>query len=394
MSSPKRRLWEFHGPLICRILGLVLDEKEQGKILKKLNHGGQSVAPAQAHGILVHACSQPNQVSRYMDKMLEERFELYRKQVDGLGQRDIGRLIDRKDGIRDVPLPALIWFALRHQHEDIDEIEARVFSAIHAMEHRALRLYDTLSMMLPDDEPENVLDKLKETLRLNDELQKRYNRSQQKNEQLRTEIEEIRKDRSRLSQALAELRQANERLRQDFEKLGGEPALEQMESLRKENGLLAQEIKSLTEELMKKQPDTAAKKTTGRLPGSEVNSEDERVSINSMEQDINLCPALNGKRVAFVGGLESFVSHYQQVVEHLGGTFSFHSGNYTGGNREIEKLVDKADVVFCPVDFNSHHACRCVKKACKLTGKPCYFLRSSSLSMFRRELVGFARKLN
>ncbi|MCL0036686.1 DUF2325 domain-containing protein, partial [Dehalococcoidia bacterium] len=64
------------------------------------------------------------------------------------------------------------------------------------------------------------------------------------------------------------------------------------------------------------------------------------------------------------------------------------------GNREIEKLVDKADVVFCPVDFNSHHACRCVKKACKLTGKPCYFLRSSSLSMFRRELVGFARKLN
>ncbi|MCL0049469.1 DUF2325 domain-containing protein [Dehalococcoidia bacterium] len=46
------------------------------------------------------------------------------------------------------------------------------------------------------------------------------------------------------------------------------------------------------------------------------------------------------------------------------------------------------------MDFNSHHACRCVKKACKLTGKPCYFLRSSSLSMFRRELVGFARKLN
>jgi Skp family chaperone for outer membrane proteins len=395
MSSPKRRLWEFQGPLICRVLGLAFDEEEQGKILKKLNPGAQSVAPAHPHGVLVQTCAQPNPVSKYMDGVLEERFEPYRKQLDGLDQRDISRLIDRKDGYRDVPLPALIWFALRHQHQDIDEIEARVFSAIHAMEHRALRLYDSLSRVLPDSEPENVLDKLKESLRLNDELQKRYNRSQHKNEELRAELEKIGKDRLRLTEALGEQRQLNERLSQDIEKLGGQLALDHMESIRKENDLLAQEVKSLTEELMKKQPGTAAKNLTGRSSDSEANAEDECITIDSTEQERDIkSPTLNGKKVAFVGGLESFVPHYQQVVEHLNGTFYFHSGNCTGGKGELEKLVEKADVVFCPVDFNSHHACRHVKKACKLTGKPCCFLRSSSLSTFRRELAGFAGRVN
>jgi hypothetical protein len=396
MSSPKRRLWEFPGPLICRVLGLAFDEKEQAKILKKLNHGGQSLAASQGHGVLVQTCSQANPVSKYMDSVLEEQFEPYRKELAGLDQRDIARLIDRKDGYRDIPLPALIWFALRHQHEDIDEIEAKAFSAIHAIEHRALRLYDTLFRMLPDGEPENVSDKLKQSLRLHDELQRRYNRSQHKNEQLRAEIEEVRKDRSRLTKALGELRELNERLRQGIEKLGGQLALDHMESIRKENELLAQEVKNLTEELMKKQSGMAANKSTGRSPGSEVNAEDKPATIDEVEQekDINLSPALNGKRVAFVGGLESFVPHYRQVVEQLGGTFYFHSGHYTGGNEELEKLVGKADVVFCPVDMNSHHACRYVKKACKLTGKPCCFLRSSSLSTFRRELAGFAQRAN
>lgn len=394
MTPPKRRLWEFHGPLICRILGLALDEKEQGKILKKLNHGGRSVTPGRAHGILVHACSQDNSVSRYMDKMMEERFELYRTQLDGLDQRDIGRLIDGKNGFRDIPLPALIWFALRYQDENMDDIETKVFGTIHAMEHRALRLYDTVSRMLPDDQPENVFDKLKETLRFNDELEKRYKRSQQKNEDLRAELEEVRTDRSRVTQALAEHRDMNEKLRESLEKLEGELSVKQMESLRRENDLLSQEIKSLTDELIRSQPVTTAKKTNGCSSASEVACEDKCAPDNNMslEQEIKLLPDLHGKRVAFVGGLESFVPHYQQAVEQLGGTFSFHSGNYTGGNRELEKLVDKVDVVFCPVDYNSHHACRCVKKACKLTGKPCCFLRSSSLSTFRRELAGFARK--
>ncbi|MBT9160169.1 MAG: hypothetical protein DDT26_01442 [Dehalococcoidia bacterium] len=262
------------------------------------------------------------------------------------------------------------------------------------MEHRALRLYDDLSRMLPGDKPENVVGELKGAHQLNNELQKRYTRSEQKREQLRAEIGTVEREKQCLTTTVVEQRQLNERLREDLAKLGGESALEQIESLKKEKDLLTQEIKILIEELMNGQ--LVANKRVDLSPSSKAITEDESLTADGKgnERDINLSPALNGKGVAFVGGLQSLLPHYQQVVECLGGIFYAHSGKYTQGAGEIEKLVGKADVVFCPVDINSHHACRHCKRICKLTGKPCYFLRSASLSMFRRELIEFARGLN
>ncbi|MFW0859867.1 MAG: DUF2325 domain-containing protein [Dehalococcoidia bacterium] len=395
----KRRLWEFHSPLICKILGLAFDEMEEGKIVRKLKlkHNEQFPPASEIHGVLVNASTRPNPVSKYLDKMLEERFELYRKRIDGLDQRDITRLIEERGELRDVPLPALVWFALRHQHQEIDRIEARVFSTIHAMEHRALRLYDDLSMTSPDGKPENAVGELKEAHRLNNELQKRYTRSEQKREQLKAEMEAIKQDKSSLALALAEQRQLNGRLGNDLEKLGGESALAQIESLKEEIELLTGEIVTLNEELLKRdQIHSVVNESNEGLAGSKASIEDKPLTIGRIEgeQDITQSPALNGKSVAFVGGLEGLLPHYRQTVEHLGGIFLAHSGKYAQGKQEIEKLVDKADVVFCPVDINSHHACRHCKRICKLTGKPCYFLRSASLSMFRRELIEFARGLN
>ena len=396
MSAPKRRLWEFNGPLICRILGLAFDEREMGKIIKKfgLEQGQRFSAASEMHGALIHACASRNRASKYVDKILEERFELYSRKMEGLDQKDVGRLIEEKDGFRDVPLVALIWFAVRYQHEKIDEIEARVFSEVHVKEHRALRLYDTLSRMPPDGSAENVVEELKHTLKSNGELQRKYKRAEQKREQLKAEIRAIEEDRASLALALAEQRQVNEKLSKDLERLGDKSALAQIESLKKEIELLAGEIEALNEELLQaKQLYKVANKPS---PHSKTDIEDEPIAIAHTEgkQDIAQSPALNGKRVAFVGGLKTLVPHYRQTVEHLGGIFLAHSGKYTQGKQEIENLVDKADVVFCPVDMNSHHACRHCKKICKLTGKPCCFLRSSSLSMFRKELVNFAKNLN
>ncbi|MBT9162051.1 MAG: hypothetical protein DDT27_00595 [Dehalococcoidia bacterium] len=395
----KRRLWEFHPPLICRILGLAFDEREEGKIFNKLGleHNKRLSVASARHGTLVHACVEPNRVSRYLDKTLESMFEPYRRMVQGLGQEDISRLIEERGELKDVPLPALIWLAIRHQHQEIDRIEARVFSTIHVMEHRALRLYDDLSRMLPDGKPENAVGELKATLRLCEELQKRHQRSEQRREQLKAEMEAIKQDKSSLALALAEQRQLSGRLGNDLEKLGGESALAQIESLKEEIELLTGEIVTLNEELLKReQIHSVVNESNEGLAGSKASIEDKPLAIGRIEgeQDITQSPALNGKSVAFVGGLEGLLPHYRQTVEHLGGIFLAHSGKYAQGKQEIEKLVDKADVVFCPVDINSHHACRHCKRICKLTGKPCYFLRSASLSMFRRELIEFARGLN
>ena len=87
-----------------------------------------------------------------------------------------------------------------------------------------------------------------------------------------------------------------------------------------------------------------------------------------------------------LGGVESLMPYYQEVIESFGGTFNYHCGRCLQGRKEIENLVDKTDLVFCPVDINSHKACKYVKKACRVQNKTCCFLRSSGLSMLVREI--------
>ena len=101
---------------------------------------------------------------------------------------------------------------------------------------------------------------------------------------------------------------------------------------------------------------------------------------------------LNGAKVAYIGGVESLMPYYRDAIESVGGTFCYHCGRCIQGRKEIETIVDGIDMVFCPVDINSHNACKYVKKACKMRDKPCHFLRSSSLSMLIRELGNRAGK--
>ena len=255
MSLAKRRLWEFDGPIICRLLGLSFDEEQLNKVIKKLKsrNGQGSLTLPEKHGVLVQTCDKPNEVSKYVEKVLERQFEPYEKTVEGIDQKDICRFIEGEEGVnglKSVPLPALIWFAVRNQHEDIKEIEPRVFNALHMQEHQSLRLYDALSRELPDGNVENVLQELKSALSSKEDLQKRHHRSERKREQLKLEVEAIKKDTSQGALALAEQKELNEKLKNDLGKLGGQLALAQIESLKSEVELLHQEIQALTQELL------------------------------------------------------------------------------------------------------------------------------------------------
>jgi hypothetical protein len=52
-------------------------------------------------------------------------------------------------------------------------------------------------------------------------------------------------------------------------------------------------------------------------------------------------------------------------------------------------MVGWADVVLCPVDVNSHNACRGVKRACKKMSKPYHMLPSSGVSSVARTLTEY-----
>lgn len=396
----ERKIWEFKSQTVCTILGLAFDEKELVNVFKKLKLDQSRNAPYEMHGDLVQLCSTRNKASGQLDKMLKARFGRYESDFKRIPQNEIYKYIENGTGAvtggmngsrggtgnrnkngRSIPLSALVWFAVRSQHEDIDEIEARVFATTHIFEHRASRFYDTLRRSTADGRPEDILKNLGNALESSEKLQTKCDRLERKREQLKADIESIREDKSRINAALEVQKQLNRQLTSDFEKLGGVGTLDRTCDMKKEINLLTSEVMCLTGQLLQKDrvdcaiPDGGSPAVTGSTSDPEVDAWDNVVDVD-----------LNGMRVTYVGGVESLMPHYKDAVESVGGTFCYHCGRCIQGKKEIEGIVEKTDIIFCPVDINSHNACRYVKKACKMRDKPCYFLRSASLSMFIKGL--------
>ena len=121
---PERKIWEL-GYIVSRIIGLIFDEKELTRIFKKLelNNDCRSLSAARKHGLLVHLCSTENKASRHMDRILKKRFEPFRSRLKGIDQKEICRLIESGERLDGVPLSVLIWFAVREDNEEIEDID-------------------------------------------------------------------------------------------------------------------------------------------------------------------------------------------------------------------------------------------------------------------------------
>ncbi len=96
---------------------------------------------------------------------------------------------------------------------------------------------------------------------------------------------------------------------------------------------------------------------------------------------------LRGKRVLYVGGRCSLVSHYKVLAEKFGCELMHHDGGREQSAHRLWELLGAADAVVCPVDCVSHEACSMVKQACKGCLKPLILARSSGLSSLARSLT-------
>ena len=96
------------------------------------------------------------------------------------------------------------------------------------------------------------------------------------------------------------------------------------------------------------------------------------------------CPC--GKRVLIVGGIERMETKYRQVIEKEGGILDYHSGNMQGGVKKLERCLQRADIVLCPVTCNSHGACSMVKRLGKKHKKPVHMMPSFSVNAIARAI--------
>jgi hypothetical protein len=98
---------------------------------------------------------------------------------------------------------------------------------------------------------------------------------------------------------------------------------------------------------------------------------------------------LSQMRILIVGGLPKMEFLYRRLIEESGGMFEYHDGHVRGGIKDLEHQVIRADVVLCPVDYNSHAAALAAKRFGKKHGKPVRMLSNSSLSAISQALLEY-----
>lgn len=389
--SSERKIWEFNQFIICRLIALVFRQSGLRKIYRKLGipYKGKPEEYIEMHHALVQTCAKPNSISKYVDMLLRRRFKPYKRRLEGLDQTEICGLIESSDRSVEVPLPALVWFAIRERCEGIDEIELKVLASLHVKELLALSFYH--SPALPaNGSPEDIEREIRKASENSNRLQEERQRAKRKIDALSAKIHSMKQERSKLNTDIAKERQQNEKLRKELETLGGKSAIGRVSELEAEVSFLTREIEGLTQELMEQNwLSTETEAINNDYPQERI--EDEGSDIEYVKVDSE--PLLKGRTVVLVGGKQSLEPHYRMLVEGSGGVFYRHDGKSSPRSKdEIEDMVSKADVALCPIDINSHNAVRCVRSACKSKNKPCRFLRSSSLSMIRRALTDFAEE--
>ena len=143
----------------------MMDDMERTRVMKELtrllqNSSGEVEsegelderveADFEMHQSLAQICRTQSQPAKRVEKMLEKQFAPYKNEVERLDAQKISAIIEgsTESTLTNVPIPALIWFAVRNGGQD-KELETRIFAAIHMKEHLALRFYDELALKLP-----------------------------------------------------------------------------------------------------------------------------------------------------------------------------------------------------------------------------------------------------
>lgn len=372
--------WDVDAVLKCPVVGMCLTLEEQRRTVKKAGLLSKKYGPFEIHEILVSCTNSDNPLARRADALLRKKYDrraaLLRRLEPALFMRHW------KEAFAAGDFATALWAAA--SRADLPEECRRViFGAIHMSMHSAFDACQGLrrQLELSRREREKAEDKVK-TLK-------------QSLACLRKEQRALREERDGARRILTTVEAEKAHLRDEVAALR---AGERLVALEAENHRLRTVLSGQAEHLLRSQEQRAA--TEHRLAGLTEELEGQQQINARLKEEIRLalrslaeantcdstCPAFAGcrKRVLIVGGMTRMESLYRQLVEGSGGSLEYHDGYLSGGVKQLEKSLQRADIVLCPVNCNSHGACAVVKSLGKKHNKPVYMMSNFSLSAVSR----------
>ena len=381
LKSVRKHIWDVSSGYYCSVCGTCLNLNEQRMILKKIQMECKDLTDHEIHAIMVQSLHYENKLSRRLESHLNAKF---RHEISQCEDYDESRFSEIwRERLKAGDICGLFWTAITQKGLSQKVVE-EIYSDVHMLSH----IHGNKTQK---ERAENT-----RLLRINTELTAKFQQEKKKRKELMSELASSEKTRRALEVKVRNLEKAAPPDLQDLENVniaGGivqenrelnaklrqlekdlDTSLELMRGLEKE--------KARVEYMLESQKEINLQ--LSREIGSFIRGQQcDQAECCGEECYCDLCE----KRVLIVGGITKLRSFYRNVVENLGGRFEYHDGYPQSGEKELECMIKKSDIVLCPVDCNSHGAAFSVKKICNRINKPYQMLTSSSLSSISSALT-------
>ncbi|HEX7073410.1 MAG TPA: DUF2325 domain-containing protein [Hyphomicrobiaceae bacterium] len=354
------RLWDLHRGIHGALLALSFTDDEFRRLLRRARVG----IPAEAryydiHRHLCDACTTRNALSELIEKALDQKFAT---KIVALRGTRTGEALEAKwqeAWSKGRGLAALFWPFLSHPCAT-DEIRAGFYADVHALFYRAL------------SERERLLEKVENLEHRCRALEKRHR-------------EELSALEQRLERALRP-KVIDATSSSDSDAIA---TLQIRFASATQRAARAEARVRTLEERLRHRRNQARKVKWSVAPepnGAGTLSKDYEAASGSDDGDAETDLQIPGVRLAYVGGRPGSRERIREFCEKRGATLIDHDGGLEESPVRLDQLLERADVVFYPVDCISHEAAQHLKSHCKRAEKPFIPLRNSSISEFRRAL--------
>ena len=380
-SHRRRKAWEVDQVFRCPLVGMCLSVAEQRSLCRKVGAGVQGKSDFAVHEMIVATMNAENPLSRKLECLLSKKYES--ANIVYLSMPEEEFLGNWRGSLARGEYAGMLWAAAMRPLTHVGLVE--VFGTLHMAMHEHAKAYGALKFS------QTALEKnCAEARVLKREAENKSGILRSENAQLR----------QTLSRTQAMLEQENHR--EPAQQVASDVSM----SSDPEHRRLAARLDRLEMELAAKDGEIEELREALREAEKEQHRlQDEFLAHLAMEETAAAaesftpgecggrdcdpqCPSydLCKKRVLIVGGIERMEKAYRKLVEERGGIFEYHAGHMKSGGKGLENSVQRADLVLCPVNCNSHGACLKVKNLGKKFRKPVHMLSNFSLSAVARTM--------
>lgn len=114
------------------------------------------------------------------------------------------------------------------------------------------------------------------------------------------------------------------------------------------------------------------------------------IKATTQIENSNTRYSLKGRSILCVGGQAKHYPAYHALVKAADGHLLTFHGNSNDCIEQLHKLLERVDMVICPIDCINHEAYFIVKRYCQYSGKHCALLDRSQTTVFQKGIEKLA----